>query len=90
MDVQPVVRLCPLSRILGLDGPFQQCLSFLLKLAWSSRFRLPVLITVGFMILDIRMQLEINVDIVVRHQHLEGVIEEIDVEDNETDNEDDD
>lgn len=37
-------------------------LIFLLKLAWDSRVRLPLLITVGFMILDIRMQLDINVE----------------------------
>ncbi|KAJ8946792.1 hypothetical protein NQ314_008775 [Rhamnusium bicolor] len=36
-------------------------LVFLIKLAWDCRYRLPLLITVGFMILDIRMQLDINV-----------------------------
>lgn len=36
-------------------------LIFLLKLAWDCRYRLPLLITVGFMVLDIRMQLDINV-----------------------------
>ncbi|XP_018576558.1 uncharacterized protein LOC108915086 isoform X2 [Anoplophora glabripennis] len=36
-------------------------LVFLLKLAWDCRYRLPLLITVGFMVLDIRMQLDINV-----------------------------
>lgn len=35
---------------------------FLLKLAWDSRFKLPLLITIGFMVLDIRMQLEITVE----------------------------
>lgn len=34
---------------------------FLLKLAWQSRYRLPLILTVGFMALDIRMQLEINI-----------------------------
>lgn len=37
-------------------------LMFLLKLAWDSRFKLPLLITIGFMVLDIRMQLEITVE----------------------------
>lgn len=37
-------------------------LIFLLKLAWDCRLRLPLLITIGFMILDIRMQLDINVE----------------------------
>ncbi|CAH1183046.1 unnamed protein product [Ceutorhynchus assimilis] len=36
-------------------------LMFLLKLAWDCRYRLPLLITVGFMVLDVRMQLDINV-----------------------------
>lgn len=34
---------------------------FLLKLAWDSRIRLPLLIAVGFLAFDIRMQLEINI-----------------------------
>lgn len=37
-------------------------LIFLIKLAWDCRVRLPLLITIGFMILDIRMQLDINVE----------------------------
>lgn len=37
-------------------------LLFLLKLAWDSRFKLPLLITLGFMVLDIRMQLEVTVE----------------------------
>ncbi|KAJ8916869.1 hypothetical protein NQ315_005876 [Exocentrus adspersus] len=36
-------------------------LMFLLNLAWDCRYRLPLLITVGFMVLDVRMQLDINV-----------------------------
>lgn len=36
-------------------------LMFLLKLAYDSRYRLPMLLTIGFMALDIRMQLEINI-----------------------------
>ena len=35
--------------------------SFLLKLAWESRYRIPLLIAIGFMAFDIRMMLEINV-----------------------------
>lgn len=37
-------------------------LLFLIKLAWESRLKLPLLITIGFMILDIRMQLEITIE----------------------------
>lgn len=34
---------------------------FLMNLAWESRVRLPLLMTVAFMALNIRMQLEINI-----------------------------
>lgn len=34
---------------------------FLFKLAWESRYRIPLIITIGFMALDIRMQFEINI-----------------------------
>ncbi|XP_044740411.1 uncharacterized protein LOC123301641 [Chrysoperla carnea] len=36
-------------------------LLFLLKLAWESRFRLPILLTVLFMALDLRVQVDINI-----------------------------
>ncbi|CAH1966374.1 unnamed protein product [Acanthoscelides obtectus] len=36
-------------------------LMFLLKLAWDCRYRLPLLITIGFMVLDVEMQLDIDV-----------------------------
>lgn len=39
-----------------------EALLFLLKLAWHCRLRLPLIIVIGFMILDIRMQLDINVE----------------------------
>ncbi|GFY43694.1 uncharacterized protein TNIN_402641 [Trichonephila inaurata madagascariensis] len=38
-------------------------LKFFFHLAWESRVRLPVLLTVWFMVLDVRMQLEINVNL---------------------------
>lgn len=39
----------------------QDGLIFLMNLAWESRVRLPLLMTVAFMALNIRMQLEINI-----------------------------
>lgn len=36
---------------------------FLFSLAWRSRLRIPIILTVGFMALDIRMRLEINVNV---------------------------
>jgi len=82
-------QLYPISSLLGLDGAFQKSLVFLLNLAWKSRFHLPVLIAVGFMVLDIRMQLEINVDVQVRHVHDQDGDED-DHEDDDEDDEDDD
>jgi len=84
-------HLYPMSSLLGLDGAFQKSLVFLLNLAWKSRFHLPVLIAVGFMVLDVRMQLEINVDVQVRHVHdQDGNDDEEDDDDDEDDEEDDD
>lgn len=40
-------------------------LSFLFKLAWASRVRLPLIIAVGFMVTNIHLRLEINVNIEV-------------------------
>lgn len=33
-----------------------------MKLAWDCRVRLPLLVTIGFMLLDVRMQLDINIE----------------------------
>lgn len=56
VDIRPMTFL--------LRGTFKTGLLFLLNLAWESRIRLPFLIAVGFMVLDMRMQLEINIDMV--------------------------
>lgn len=77
-------QLYPISSLLGLDGAFQKSLVFLLNLAWKSRFHLPILIAVGFMVLDVRMQLEINVDVQVRNVH------DQDEDDDDDDDDDDD
>jgi hypothetical protein len=83
-------QLYPISSVLGLDGAFQKSLVFLLNLAWKSRFHLPVLIAVGFMVLDVRMQLEINVDVQVRHVHDQDGDDEDDGDDDEDDDDDED
>jgi hypothetical protein len=83
-------QLHPISSLLGLDGAFQKSLVFLLNLAWKSRFHLPVLIAVGFMVLDVRMQLEINVDVQVRNVHDQDGDDEDDEDDEDDDDEDDD
>lgn len=38
-----------------------EAFTFLLKLAWESRYRIPLIIAISFMAFDIRMMLEINV-----------------------------
>lgn len=44
-----------------MNSVFGKTFLFLTKLAWSSRITLPMLVTTAFMIMDIRMQIEINV-----------------------------
>jgi len=90
MSLENAGHLSHVSSVLGLGGAFQKGLVFLLNLAWNSRFRLPVLITVGFMVLDVRMQLEINVDIEVRHVHIQGEDDDDDEEEDDDDDDDDD
>lgn len=89
MSLENTGQLPPISSVLGLGGAFQKGLVFLLKLAWNSRFRLPVLITVGFMVLDVRMQLEINLDLEVAHVHNQDE-DEVDDDEEEDDDRDDD
>lgn len=47
----------------GSGGTFHRALMFMLKLGWKSRFRLPVLIVVVFVAMDIRMHLEFDMEI---------------------------
>lgn len=55
----------------------KNALLFLLKLAWDCRFKLPLIITIGFMVLDLRMQLDVTIETrhvrrPVRHAHQMG------------------
>lgn len=59
------MTLSPVNMLTG--STFHKGLLFLFQLAWDCRFRLPLLITIGFMVLDVRMQLEINVDVEQRN-----------------------
>jgi hypothetical protein len=90
MTLQNTGQLPPFSSVLGLGGAFQKGLVFLLNLAWKSRFRLPVLITVGFMVLDVRMQLEIHLDLEVAHVHNQDEDDYDDEEEEEEEEEEDD
>ncbi|KAK9500854.1 hypothetical protein O3M35_002036 [Rhynocoris fuscipes] len=66
-------------------------LMFLLRLAWESRARLPLLIMSGFMALGVRIQMEINIDRAVRFMpRLRLEDEAFILSDDEGDDEDDD
>lgn len=52
---------------LPAGGVFHRALIFMLKLGWKSRFRLPVLMMAAFVVMDIRMQLDIEIDVHVRN-----------------------
>ncbi|KAG8233905.1 hypothetical protein J437_LFUL005233 [Ladona fulva] len=52
----------PHQSFVNVDGPIRSGFLFLMQLAWESRFRLPFLLFVGLMVLDVRMQLEIDID----------------------------
>lgn len=53
------------SVLLGGSKGLPPTLAFLFKLAWASRVRLPLLIAIGFMVTNIHLRLEINVNIEV-------------------------
>lgn len=80
VDIRPMTFL--------LRSTFKTGLLFLLNLAWESRIRLPFLIAIGFMVLDMRMQLEINIDMVRQIPRLRDQ-ENGEIEDAEFEDEDD-
>ncbi|KAG7166192.1 hypothetical protein Hamer_G011013 [Homarus americanus] len=53
------------SVLVGGSRGLPPTLAFLFKLAWASRVRLPLLIAIGFMVTNIHLRLEINVNIEV-------------------------
>lgn len=44
-----------------MNSPFGEVFLFLTDLAWKSRMTIPVLVTTVFLIMDIRLQIEINI-----------------------------
>ncbi|XP_067616743.1 uncharacterized protein [Eurosta solidaginis] len=44
-----------------MNTPFGEVFLFLTDLAWKSRLTIPVLVTTVFLIMDIRLQIEINI-----------------------------
>jgi hypothetical protein len=47
---------------LGCGGILHRALIFMIKFGWRSRYRLPILIVVGIVAVDVRMQLDIDLD----------------------------
>ena len=47
----------------GSGGMLHRALLFMLKLGWKSRFRLPMIIIVTFIVMDIRMHFELDVEV---------------------------
>lgn len=43
-----------------MNSSFGEIFMFLTNLAWKSRMTIPVLVTTAFLIMDIRLQIEIN------------------------------
>lgn len=44
-----------------MNTPFGEVFLFLTDLAWKSRLTIPMIVTTVFLILDIRLQIEINI-----------------------------
>ncbi|KAH8402773.1 hypothetical protein KR215_010320 [Drosophila sulfurigaster] len=44
-----------------MDSTFGSVFLFLTDLAWKSRLTIPVLVTTAFLVMDIRLQIEINI-----------------------------
>ncbi|XP_030384876.1 uncharacterized protein LOC115632045 [Scaptodrosophila lebanonensis] len=44
-----------------MNSTFGNVFLFLTDLAWKNRFTLPVLVTTAFLVMDLRLQIEINV-----------------------------
>lgn len=56
-----------------IEKPFM----FLCKLAWEARYRIPIIISVVFVVFDVRMQVEINVQMrTVRRRARGGQVDE--------------
>ncbi|XP_068152510.1 uncharacterized protein [Drosophila tropicalis] len=45
-----------------MDSTFGNVFLFLTDLAWKSRLTIPVLVTTAFLVMDIRLQIEINIE----------------------------
>jgi len=44
-----------------MESTFGKVFMFLTDLAWKSRLTIPVIVTTAFLVMDIRLQIEINI-----------------------------
>ncbi|XP_043655547.1 uncharacterized protein LOC122621667 [Drosophila teissieri] len=44
-----------------MDSTFGKVFMFLTDLAWKSRLTIPIMVTTAFLVMDIRLQIEINI-----------------------------
>jgi len=44
-----------------MDSLFGKVFMFLTDLAWKSRLTIPIMVTTAFLVMDIRLQIEINI-----------------------------
>ncbi|XP_071444366.1 uncharacterized protein [Hetaerina americana] len=80
----------PQYSFVEVGGPIRSGFLFLLHLAWESRFRLPILLVVGLMVLDVRMQLEIDFDAELMQERRMQLVRNIEDGDDEDDEGEDD
>ncbi|XP_037949281.1 uncharacterized protein LOC119680513 [Teleopsis dalmanni] len=72
-----------------MDTQFGKLFLFLTDLAYKSRLTIPVLITSAFLVLDIRLQIEINVQTGQIAEVEESEEEDLDVQDGYSSDEED-
>ncbi|XP_054725703.1 uncharacterized protein LOC129235723 [Anastrepha obliqua] len=69
-----------------MNTPFGEVFLFLTDLAWKSRVTIPMLVTTIFLIMDIRLQIEIN----IQSGQAAADLDQIDFVDDNNDDDDDD
>uniref|UniRef100_W8BHN4 Uncharacterized protein n=1 Tax=Ceratitis capitata TaxID=7213 RepID=W8BHN4_CERCA len=71
-----------------MNTPFGEVFLFLTDLAWKSRLTIPMLVTTIFLIMDIRLQIEINIQTGQAAADLDQLddLDDDDTDDDDTDN----
>lgn len=72
-----------------MNTPFGEVFLFLTDLAWKSRITIPMLVTTVFLIMDIRLQIEINIQTGQAAADLDDLDDDYDDDDDDDDDSDD-